>query len=666
MLVSTPTSLFLTMLVLFCTKLTLLISLNTTLFPAALRQVEAHGDHQKTIIGLSLNGGSYTAANGGAAFMRGFQRQKLMIDGEERPGLEAFHHVGALSGGNLPNVMYHFSQSATTDELFDLVTPGYTDPTTITMQDLSIAPPLKSMFSRFVTDVLPFFALTIAYISIFGGAFNQVLQSFSILMEVGIAMNSPMSSMKIRDGVKSKPCFSVAMIGPEEIFPEWVYSTMNARLVDELVVPGALVLVAEVPGLGPIYEMNLTHAMEALKKHGYQIPLYGFHTDEALHVPGFSSEAVTMEFDAVGNKTAEPLEFKGFTVSHDDLSTQSDPVTLNKIVGIATDTFVINQFLSDIVVNTLGLPSPHMTWDIPTADGHKRRMVFSDGGYSDSNALPALLKQGVRKIVLSHVPSPFGNLFAYSFLQYFGLAIGAVISTDFFSAAQACVEHLFDNENSKGAGNTQFDKLVNNLQSLHDAGEPMITTLEGLEVIDNPFYGIKGGYKVDVTFYLGTSVPQKFVELLPPGVAVPPIGQNMTTKDGFGMDRFTNEDFRMVPVLEPIGMLEQNFSYTFPGSNETLELDGVPGLGQHFPVEPTRMTELMITWIVEHAWDNPLVGIDGEVKFAGFRKFLEEDVHEDKDDKEDLEDTASSDAGSFAKTSIFIMTVTLSMIYLIV
>ena len=52
------------------------------------------------------------------------------------------------------------------------------------------------------------------------------------------------------------------------------------------------------------------------------------------------------------------------------------------------------------------------------------------------------------------------------------------------------------------------------------------------------------------------------------------------------------------------------------------------------------MTELLLTWCIERAWDNPLIGIDGEVKFVGFRKLLEKEAnHEDPD-------TGGSDEGS--------------------
>ena len=49
-------------------------------------------------IGLALCGGIFVASAGGAATMRGFQQQSIVVDGEERPALEAFDYVSGLSG----------------------------------------------------------------------------------------------------------------------------------------------------------------------------------------------------------------------------------------------------------------------------------------------------------------------------------------------------------------------------------------------------------------------------------------------------------------------------------------------------------------------------------------------------------------------------------------
>ena len=55
---------------------------------------EAHGGHGN--VGMAINGGPCTAANGGAAIMHGFQRQKPTMNGEERPSLEACDLIAGL------------------------------------------------------------------------------------------------------------------------------------------------------------------------------------------------------------------------------------------------------------------------------------------------------------------------------------------------------------------------------------------------------------------------------------------------------------------------------------------------------------------------------------------------------------------------------------------
>ena len=60
------------------------------------------------------------------------------------------------------------------------------------------------------------------------------------------------------------------------------------------------------------------------------------------------------------------------------------------------------------------------------------------------------------------------------------------------------------------------------MNSLYEAGEPLITTLKDLDVIENKFWGVEGGYKVDLTTIVMIGVPKKFsesvdkVDLAPP------------------------------------------------------------------------------------------------------------------------------------------------------
>ena len=55
-------------------------------------------DQIQTSVGLSLTGGYEVAALHGASLMRGFQQQKVEIDGKMRPAMEAFDYMAGLSG----------------------------------------------------------------------------------------------------------------------------------------------------------------------------------------------------------------------------------------------------------------------------------------------------------------------------------------------------------------------------------------------------------------------------------------------------------------------------------------------------------------------------------------------------------------------------------------
>ena len=151
-------------------------------------------------------------------------------------------------------------------------------------------------------------------------------------------------------------------------------------------------------------------------------------------------------------------------------------------------------------------------------------MVFSDGGYNDGTGIPALvhLKKKISISVLC--PSPdallyqldhfyFANAITSSYGPYFGL-VNMVSHTGKFST-NGPLNHMFDLNSN---GENQTVKLIMTMASLKDNGLPMITTLEGLEVINNPFWGIMGGWKLDLTIILFVGVPQKFADQILQGI----------------------------------------------------------------------------------------------------------------------------------------------------
>lgn len=625
-------------------------------------QTEAHGSHNT--VGLALNGGSNTAANGGAAIMLGFQRQKLLIDGKERPAIEAFDVISGLSGGNFPNVIYHYAQNTNSDELLE--TSFVSDPSKITMEDLTTSPSEKSMFRTFTTDILPVMALTILYNAIYGVPAWPVAMYFNLLKPYGIRMGTLMTEIDVREGVKSTPIFETSMIGPAgELFPSWAQTKMNEGWIvdhnallasggyeeiteedDPEFVAHIQVIQAIIPGYGSRI-VDISKQFSLAENNGFELPIPAFGTDKDFHIP-FASNAV-MKFETE-NATAEPLNFKGFTATYDELSSESNPFTLEKMVGMATETLVLIPSLSGYLPNFEGNP---IAVDIPTADGGTRKMAFTDGGYNDGTGIPALVQQKTRKIISAITPSlgllsdeskEFINLPVVKAVGqmggFFGLGGVPAVANAWNAANQ--FQHIFDLYSN---GENQLTKLINNFSSLQEAGEPLITTLEGLEVIENPLFGIEGGWKVDLTIIMMIGVPQKFADQIPPGIAPPPIGKNMT-EHGY----FTNEEFASVPNVAPAASLgENNYTYTIPETNQTIELPIPSPLGMKLPLKAARMTQLLNSWVVERAWDG-LIGSDGEEKFAGFRKLLE--VQESSDGEDDDGGAGEDTSGSYSANTI--------------
>ena len=127
--------------------------------------------------------------------------------------------------------------------------------------------------------------------------------------------------------------------------------------------------------------------------------------------------------------------------------------------------------------------------------------------------------------------------------------------------------------------------------SLYEAGEPLVATMKGLQTIDNPFWGVEGGNKVNLTL-VWFNLPRKFAEQLPKELG---LGLN---KDGC----FTNEEMKMTNFPELLNSPQDSTGYT---------------------PEQINMMAYLGSWIIHQAWEG-LDGHDGKVKFEGFRSIFEE------------------------------------------
>eukprot|EP00567_Pseudictyota_dubia_P018151 CAMPEP_0197439296 /NCGR_PEP_ID=MMETSP1175-20131217/6070_1 /TAXON_ID=1003142 /ORGANISM="Triceratium dubium, Strain CCMP147" /LENGTH=619 /DNA_ID=CAMNT_0042969185 /DNA_START=170 /DNA_END=2026 /DNA_ORIENTATION=+ len=583
---------------------------------------------QKKTIALALNGGSFTAGNGCAGIMRGFQQQRVTIDGEQRPAMEAFEYVSGLSGGNLAIFPYHYAEYTNSDELLDA--DGNSDPSKITVEDLEVIPE-NSLFVPFVVDPTLSLVPAVFYAYFLGGTtLWPTTLSFHMLQHKGIATGTKMVDVKIREDVKSKPISMTSMLGPAETFPSYEFNTMSRGIMMELRDGHKNRLQKiEIPGLPlDIYEMENDYLLEVAEKHHYNFPFPAYLTDEGIEVP-FTKE-VDMKYHNVVNMTADDIRFKPINKPFSELSSESDPFTVEKALGMATDVFIImSQLLGinifEMLPEQIGNP---IHFDIPTADGGKRKMVFSDGGYNEGTGIPPLVKNKIDKIISVLVPSPsalglpnfslpdgIAQCILGQYGSYFGMSEFDSIPyrLNHFTLASGTFNHMFDLHSN---GENQIFKLIDAMTSLQAAGEPMIATLKNVAVVDNPFYGIEGGWTTDLTVVMGVGVPDKFAAEIPEGIVTPPVGRDVT-ENGF----FTNEEFSSVPNVVPASMGPINV--TLPAPFEAIEFPFYT-VGNNLPVKAARMTQIMNSWSIDRAWDG-LVGADGEVKFEGFKKLFEDD-----------------------------------------
>lgn len=619
----------------------------------------------QTTVGLTLNGGGYTAGNGVAAVLRAFQKNKLNIDGEERPAIEIFDYMSGLSGGNPASIMYHYAQYTTSDELLEVYSIP-SDPTKMTIEDLQNIPD-RSIFKPFVTttSISTIIGAIDAYLN--GGEPWTEVVYYHFFLQNYIAKDLLMTDAKIRDEVKSIPIVEFSLIGPSELYPDWSDTLINRAIVedyndqfqttltaidDEGFVQLAAItteIIADyinkvfgdvvMPPFNSTtdtpptsYQMDNSFILKLAETHKFKMILPAYGTSEKFVIP--MAKGMVMEFDGLVNRTYNPIDVDEPTVAlYSEVSPDTQPFTLEKLLGMGTDNLGLFPYGADMYRPILDSISPGLgqrpiSVDVPFAKNGKtttHKMAFTDGGCNDINGLPALLHQKPKKIVMAlnrptgpteYTTEEVHRISAINeMVEYFGVVTDP-IDPNTNAATRPITGHVF---NIHSGGENQLVKLNDIYSTLMEAGEPLIATLEGLEVVENPFWGLEGGWTVDVTIISFNGVPKKFGDLIPEGIATPPLGRDII-ENGL----FTNETFFSVPNVIPIPITEEVDVIDIPLLGEI----PIPSLGQVLPLEAARMTQIMIGWAIDHAWDG--IFVDGKEIFGGFPKFFE-DVGESDD-----------------------------------
>uniref|UniRef100_A0A7S1FX04 Uncharacterized protein n=1 Tax=Corethron hystrix TaxID=216773 RepID=A0A7S1FX04_9STRA len=562
-----------------------------------------------------------------------------MIDGEARPALDKFHYVSGLSGGNVPSIMVAYAQNTTTDELLDV--DGINHPTEITAEELD-ALAEKSVFKTLASSVVPYMPKALERFLLFGGNVFSNVVSMCCLETHGVERDAPLTS--IRDEVKYTPVVETAMVGPSELYVEWLYNSANVAFGDAIVENGDLLQDSHVSSL-PVKVNDNSVMWKNSEASGHQIPIPAFITPDTFHIP---FDASTLKFDTAVDTVADPVHFAPVSSDPNLLQPKSEgKYTVQKFLAMGTNLLsilahdayemVAGHDELGALLDTVNAP---MLQDIPTTRGHKRSMAFTDGGYSDFSGIPALVKLGATKIVVPifstmtpervlELGGPVG-VTAYYLERYFGALqspLPAYNTTYFdFTYAGGYISHIFD---ARSNGEDQMTKLRDGLTSLHRAGGPMVITLDKLEVVANPFWGIEAGGKVDLTIISVLDVPTKFSNQIDPAAAPPPANRSFT-EQGY----FTNEDLHDVPILASTGNI---FELDIPDGNVT---NTVP-LPIELAVNPRgcKMTEILTSWIVREAW-HELDGVTGAETFAGFKEIFGDVVDMDRVQTDRMDSTS--------------------------
>lgn len=364
---------------------------------------EFEKEKRKTGTGLSCMAGGMTTSLLCASVMRAFQKQTITVDGEDTPALEVFDFMSGASGGNPPIAIYVFAQNTNSDELLE-VDSLTRNPSEITMEMLEVKPDDKSIFKPWVTPEAPAFVMGLfdAYFS--GSAVWEKTAYYLMLREYGIPEGQLITDLKMRSDVKATPIFGMSMVGPAELYKnDWfenvikplfrsseflgsltsTFQVINGGFIDKFneTLPLLMQLAggederrlspnADIPDSDKTFFMvNVTSLMDATKRYGFKArPIPAFATDQEFHIPFTPPGGKgTMLFDGGPGLTADPIDFEGpLTVSYEEASSGSDPITLEKMLGAATDNVGIRPFYRALINGIIeGLGDVPVTIDIP-------------------------------------------------------------------------------------------------------------------------------------------------------------------------------------------------------------------------------------------------------------------------------------------------------------
>jgi hypothetical protein len=306
--------------------------------------------------------------------MHALQQKKIMIDGMEVPAIDIFDCTSSLSGGHFPSLMYAYAKDTNSHLLLDV--GGVTDLSELATDELENIPE-TSIFSRFTTSIIPYVVIVLLSAVLLGTNVWSTIMHTLMLEPFGIepfeAMNTPR-----REDAKPTPIATVSMYGPAEMWSDYYYKQTSAEsaIVKELVSTSADSGYTQVSE-GVYQAPDTSYMWVAARRSGFQVTVYASVTLDEFNIEMHEHK---MEFDPVGDMTAEPLSFKPVFANPDDLQPESEGAfTIAKALGAAINVLPLMgpAFFTDELQPIVNQP---IKINIPTTDENRQEMVLIDAG----------------------------------------------------------------------------------------------------------------------------------------------------------------------------------------------------------------------------------------------------------------------------------------------
>mmetsp|Transcript_9900 Transcript_9900/g.14655 ORF Transcript_9900/g.14655 Transcript_9900/m.14655 type:complete len:612 (+) Transcript_9900:145-1980(+) len=566
-------------------------------------------------IGLALAGGSIRAASSCYGVLRGFQQKRLKSSsGQDVSAMDLVKYNSGISGGTIPSILYTYA-GVPVEELLEI--DRTTDPSKITVEELSRMPKtsmgyvlarkpdgnkiLALSVLKVLTNPLNIFRIHSLWTAILHKKFcmplkipkNKFFTSSKDELQDILNRNPRLKESDFllpRDDIKAFPMILVSMLGTRA--DRNVYEANYRKIVEKA---WEVYNVQESSGKNP----DMTEIILSIRgQYGSDLPMPYVITPDCVENKYHGEVQIRNKKIDFPEKNVRPFEWG----AKDGKYGRKRRFSVEFLAGMSTN-FVgsagVNKGKSTLALFLTGLRKISFNDDLSSTQR------FADGGSNDLMGLIPLVDRGTKNIisVYNFNQNPPSSNFTTTYADIYKAApCTSMDDPDFdkhfktwltyINPRFTCffgffghgpinhaniINHIFNDPNID-----HLKELMMKYNSLFEAGEPLIATLNDLEVIDNPFWGVKGGKTVNLTL-MWFNLPEKFSSQIPKDAA-----------------EFTSEEFKNVPELL---------------------VDGTDALKYSQP--QVNMMGYLGSWMVDHSWDG-LKGLDGEVLFEGFAKIFGE------------------------------------------